>query len=101
MIGKFDPILSKVRTMTKNIYVFERNVSEGSELYPSDMIPCLLPKCDVVVITATSIINHTIDEVISYCKSAKEVCIVGPSTLSGGFQEIQHYASCGKCSQKP
>ena len=80
MVGEFNPILSKVKFMTKNIYVFEQNVPEGSELYPADTIPHFLPRCDVVVITATSVINHTIDEVISYCKNAKEVCIVGPST---------------------
>ncbi len=79
MVGEFNPILSKVRSMTKNIYVFEQNVPEGSELYPADAIPHFLPKCDVVVITATSIINHTIDEVVSYCVNAKEVCLVGPS----------------------
>ncbi|MEL7563777.1 MAG: DUF364 domain-containing protein [Dehalobacterium sp.] len=80
MVGEFRPILAKVKTMTKNIYVFEQNVPEGSELYPTEMIPLYLPKCDVVVITATSIINHTIDKVSSYCKNAKEVCLVGPST---------------------
>jgi uncharacterized protein (DUF4213/DUF364 family) len=66
--------------MTKNIYVFEQNVPEGSGLYPAEAISTYLPKCDVVVITATSIINHTFDEVSSYCKNAKEVCLVGPST---------------------
>lgn len=46
----------------------------------AEQIPHLLPGCDVVVITATSIIDHTIDEVVSHCKNAREVCIVGPST---------------------
>lgn len=80
MVGAFPPILFKVKTMTKNIYVFEQNVLEGSGLYPAQTMPLYLPQCDVVVITATSIINHTIDEVLSYCKNAKEVCLVGPST---------------------
>lgn len=80
MVGEFKPILSKVRNMTKNIFVFELNAAKGSGLYPEDSIPVYLPKCDVVVITATSIINHTIDEVVSHCKNAKEVCLVGPST---------------------
>lgn len=80
MVGAFHPILEKVKTMTENIYVFEQNVPQGSGLYPAEAAPLYLPKCDVIVITATSIINHTIDEVIRYCKSAKEVCLVGPST---------------------
>lgn len=80
MVGEFNPILSKIKSMTKNIYVFEQNVPEGSGLYPADKIPYFLPKCDSVVITATSIINHTLDEVVSFCENAKEVCLVGPST---------------------
>jgi len=80
MVGEFNPILEKVKTMTKNIYVFEQNAPENSGLYPSEVIPLYLPKCDVVVITATSIINHTFEEVASYCKNAREVCLVGPST---------------------
>lgn len=80
MVGGFGPILPKAKSMTKNIYVFEQNVPAGSEFYPADQIPQFLPNCDVIVISATSIINHTIDEVISYCKNARELCIVGPST---------------------
>lgn len=80
MVGKFDPILAKIKTMTNNIYVFEQNVAEGSGLYSAEEIPRYLPKCDVIVLTATSIINHTFDEVSRYCKNAKEVCLVGPST---------------------
>ena len=80
MVGEFRPILSKVKTMTDSIYVFEQDVSKRNGLYPADTIPTYLPMCDVVVITATSIINHTIDEVVSCCKNAKVVCLAGPST---------------------
>jgi len=80
MVGAFHPILTKVKTMTKNIYVFEQNAPEGSGFYPPEAIPLHLPKCDAVVITATSIINHTFDEIASCCKNAREVCLVGPST---------------------
>jgi len=79
MIGAFHPILAKI-TMTENIYVFEQNAPEGSGFYPAEAIPAHLPKCGVVVITATSIINHTIDGILPHCKNAREVCLVGPST---------------------
>jgi len=80
MVGQFGPILAYARRRTQNIYVFERNPAKGGSLYPEDAIPDYLPKCDVVVVTATSIINHTADGVLSQCKSAREVCVVGPST---------------------
>ena len=60
--------------------MFELDPAEGSELYPNTAIPQYLPKCDVVVLTATSLINHSFDDIITYCSNAREVCIVGPST---------------------
>lgn len=76
MVGEFKPILHHVKDMTKNIHVFEQNISAEGIYHPSEEIPEYLPKCDVVVVTATSIINHTIDGILSNCKNAREVCIV-------------------------
>ena len=39
MVGAFNPIIPRIKAMTKNIYVFERKVPEGSDLYPSESIP--------------------------------------------------------------
>lgn len=80
MVGEFKPIRAAVSKMTDRVYVFELNLEKGPGLYPEEAIPDYLPKCDVVVVTATSIINHTADDVLSYCKNARQVCIVGPST---------------------
>lgn len=80
MVGEFRPILNKVKDKTRANYVFELGAAEGSGLYPSESIPQYLPKCSVIVLTATSIINHTFDQIIPYCSNAREVCIVGPST---------------------
>ncbi len=80
MIGEFHPVLSKIKSMTEKIYVFEQNVEENSNKLPSNMIPHYLPQCDVIVITATSIINHTFDDIYPYCKNARKVCLLGPST---------------------
>ena len=80
MVGNFGPILPAVRKQTENIFVFERIEKERGGLYPERFIPSFLPGCDVVLISATSIINHTIDDVLSCCAGAREVFIVGPST---------------------
>ncbi len=80
MVGEFKPIRAAVSKMTDRMYIFELNIEKGPGLYPEEAIPDYLPKCDVVVVTATSIINHTIDGVLEHCKNARQVCIVGPST---------------------
>jgi hypothetical protein len=79
MVGDFAPILDKVRKMTDRVYVFERDPGRGAPYSDAD-IPALLPKCSYVLVTATSLINHTFDEVLRYCTGAREIYVVGPST---------------------
>lgn len=80
MIGDFKPILKSIKSMTENIYVFERNTLPNDGLYPAEMMGEYLPRCKVIVITATSLINHTIDDIVKYCNGAEQVCLVGLST---------------------
>jgi uncharacterized protein (DUF4213/DUF364 family) len=81
MVGDFAPILERVRQMTGKVYVFERNPARGAPYSDAD-IPALLPQCSHVLVTATSIINHTFDEVRACCSGAREIFVVGPSTRS-------------------
>jgi uncharacterized protein (DUF4213/DUF364 family) len=80
MVGHFGPILAEIKKKTENIYVFEQDVPAESPLYPADAAAEYLPKCDVVVVTATSVINHTFDALIPHCRKARQICLVGPST---------------------
>ena len=49
-------------------------------LYPDWAEYRLLPECDVVILTGTSVINGTIDQLLSWCSGAREVSVTGPST---------------------
>ena len=80
MVGAFRPILKEIRPRVGEIYVFEEEVEDGSGFYPSTDIPRYLPNCDVIILTATSLINGTIDSILDHCRGAREVCLVGPST---------------------
>ncbi|NLL38240.1 MAG: DUF364 domain-containing protein [Clostridiales bacterium] len=80
MVGEFKPILAKVSDSAGKIHVFEKDSPGERGVYGEDKIPELLPECDVVILTATSIINHTIDDIMPHIKKAREVCITGPST---------------------
>lgn len=42
--------------------------------------PFLLPRCDVVVISATTLINHTLDDLLVHVGKARQRVILGPST---------------------
>ena len=60
----------------KKIYMFDMDETKGD--YPPESEPALLPECDVVIITATTLINHTITDVITWSEDAYKI-LYGPS----------------------
>ncbi len=80
MVGMVKPVFEALESVTRNIYVFEENVMKCGDIYYENSISIRLPECNVVFIKATCIMNHTLDKVLLYCKKAREVCIIGPST---------------------
>ncbi|HDS16725.1 MAG TPA: hypothetical protein ENN66_09015 [Proteobacteria bacterium] len=61
----------------KNFWVFELN-PQGADLGPESYAE-ILPQADFVLLTATTLINHTFTEVLSLCPNSFNV-LVGPST---------------------
>jgi hypothetical protein len=41
----------------------------------------LLPQCQVAIVSATALLNRTLDAILDYCRGAREIAILGPSTL--------------------
>jgi uncharacterized protein (DUF4213/DUF364 family) len=47
----------------------------------------LLPQFEVVILPATTLLNHTPDEALRHCRKAREIAVLGPTTpfLPGTF----------------
>jgi uncharacterized protein (DUF4213/DUF364 family) len=58
IVGHF-PWIPKLKGKTKNLWVFEQRLKEGD--LPAKEADRILPRCDVVGITGTSFINHTLE----------------------------------------
>jgi uncharacterized protein (DUF4213/DUF364 family) len=80
MVGYFKPVVQQMKKLAKKLYIFERAAVDSQDTYPDWAIDLYLPKCDVVLITGTAIINKTIDHILEKAKNAREIYIVGPST---------------------
>jgi uncharacterized protein (DUF4213/DUF364 family) len=92
IVGHF-PWIPKLKGKTKNLWVLEQRLREGD--LPAKEADRILPQCDVVGITGTSFINHTIEELLNLCKKAY-VVLVGPtSPLSSTFFDYGIEAICG------
>lgn len=80
MIGFFGPLVNPLKERVKDLYIFERRPDPEYGILPESAALEILPKCQVAVITATTILNHTIDQLLDLCKTAREIVILGPST---------------------
>ena len=80
MVGHFRPFVQQVREQAKQLYIFDRTL--GTEGVLPDWAEDLhLPQCDVVMITGTTIVNKTIDRVLALCQNAREIILLGPTTV--------------------
>jgi uncharacterized protein (DUF4213/DUF364 family) len=76
IVGHF-PWIPKLKGKTKNLWVLEQRLRE--EDLPAKEADRILPECDVVGITGTSFINHTLEGLLSLCKKAY-IVMIGPTT---------------------
>jgi uncharacterized protein (DUF4213/DUF364 family) len=75
--GSF-PFVPRLRGQVGELWVLERHPSEG-ELF-SDEASKVIPQADVVAITGTALINHTLDDLLGLCRRDSSVMVLGPST---------------------
>ncbi len=76
VVGHF-PFLSMLRESVRNLWVIEKRPSEGD--LPEEAAGEILPQCDVVGITGTAFINHTLEDLLAQCKGSF-VALIGPTT---------------------
>ena len=76
IVGHF-PWIPKLRGRVKNLWVLEQRVREGD--LPAKEADKILPECDVVGITGTSFINHTLEGLLALCKKSY-VVLIGPTS---------------------
>lgn len=77
LVGHF-PFIPKLRLAVGQLWVIEQR-PVGDEYTTEDAID-LIPKANVVAITSSSLINHTLDGLLSLCQPDALVMMLGPST---------------------
>ena len=76
IVGHF-PWVPKLKKIAREFFVIEQNPQEGD--FPEDASEEILPKADVVGLTGTAFINHTIEKLLNLCKD-KFIVMVGPTS---------------------
>jgi uncharacterized protein (DUF4213/DUF364 family) len=76
VVGHF-PWIPKLREIVRTLWVIEQRPQEGD--LPAEAAAELLPQADVVGITGTSFINHTVERLIKLSKNSF-IIMLGPTT---------------------
>ena len=76
IVGRF-PWTPKLRRIARTLWVIEQRPQKGE--LPAEAAEDVLPQADVVGLTGTSFINHTVDRLLALSKSSF-VVMVGPTT---------------------
>lgn len=80
MIGHFGPLVGPIQKRARSLTVFERRCRPSALLRPQEEAEAALPGCQVALITATSVINHTVDSLLTAARGCREVVLLGAST---------------------
>ncbi|MBN1476413.1 DUF364 domain-containing protein [Candidatus Sumerlaeota bacterium] len=80
MVGCFQPLVDLIRQRVKRLTIFERAARQAPGLLPDSRAFEVLPDCSIALITATALINGTIDALLSAAADCREVVVLGPST---------------------
>ncbi|MEJ2067117.1 MAG: DUF364 domain-containing protein, partial [Deltaproteobacteria bacterium] len=75
VIGHF-PFVPKLKELARNLWVIEQRPRPGD--LEADQAADILPRCQVVAITSTSFINHTLDGLLDLRRDTF-VMLLGPS----------------------
>jgi len=77
LVGHF-PFIPKLRPAVGQLWVIEQHPVEGD--YPAESAADLIPQADVVAITSSALINHTLEGLLALCRPNALVMMLGPST---------------------
>ena len=81
MVGYFGPLIPKISEKTRELYVLEKRKIEDDRiklLSPSE-ISEVLPSSDVVLISGSTLVNKTVNEILDNIANAREIVLLGPT----------------------
>ncbi len=77
IVGHF-PFAERMQTIARNCWVIEKR--PFGDDFPEEASQQFIPQADVIAITGTAFINHTIEGLLALCPPLSMVMVLGPST---------------------
>jgi len=77
VVGHF-PFVERLKSTTRNCWVIEKR--PFGDDFPEEAANEFIPQADVIAITGTSFINHTVESLLALCPLKSMIMLLGPST---------------------
>lgn len=84
LVGAFTPYIKRLKAMGNPFYIIEKNrqtlrPDEMKHFKPESEMKTAIENSQVVIITGTAVVNHTIDATLSWVANGKRTAIIGPT----------------------
>ena len=81
MVGFFPPLVAQIKKMGLQLVIIEKkaNLVQKNDNWEVTLDPARLEACNKVLITSTTILNESIDEILRFCSQAEKISIIGPT----------------------
>jgi uncharacterized protein len=84
LVGAFTPYIRRLKEMGNPFFIIEKNPKalkpeEISHFRPESEMTGTLERSDVIIMTGTAIVNHSIDGILASIGKGKRTAIIGPT----------------------
>lgn len=80
MVGFIEPVAMMLKKAGAQVSVFEKRALEAPLIRPKEDMAQAFAEADIIIVSATTIMNRTIGELLALPNTARDVIIMGPST---------------------
>ena len=81
MVGFFPPLVSLIERKENKLIIIEKKEAliKKEKNWVVTLDPVKLEGCNKVLITSTTVLNETIDDILRFCSNAEKISIIGPT----------------------
>lgn len=81
MVGFFPPLVSIIERKENKLIIIEKREAliKKENNWVVTLDPVKLEECNKVLITSTTVLNETIDDILKFCSNAEKISMIGPT----------------------
>ena len=81
MVGFFPPLVAKIKKMGNQLIIIEKKekLVQKTNNWEVTLDPTRLEACNEIMITSTTILTESIDDIFRFCSRAQKISIIGPT----------------------